>query len=157
MDGGPAGPLLIQVAPARRAGTRGEEEGLRTVIATALVTAGVRDSGEAGVKLATPGLERALEALMPFAVGHRLVRSVPLVDGPGPRAGAGPHLVYPAAEAAPTGIEGLGVRTPAKHVLYVGREAVIGLGLEGELLAGARAAAVVHESARRRDPLKRRF
>jgi hypothetical protein len=93
---------------------------------------------------------------MPFAGEHRLARSVPIVDSPGARAGAGPHLVYSAPEGAPTGIEGLGVRTPGKHVLYAGREAVTGLGLEGELLAGARAAAVVHESVRKRDPLKRR-
>jgi hypothetical protein len=156
MDGGPAGPLWIQVFPARRAGARGEEDGLRTVTATALVTAGVRDSGEAGLKLATAGVERALEALMPFAAEQRLAHSVPLLDGPGARAGAGPHLVYAAPEGTPTGIEGLGVRTPGKHVLYAGREAVTGLGLEGELLAGARAAAVVHEAVRRRDPLKRR-
>jgi len=157
MDGGPAGPMWIQVFPARRAGTRGEEEALRTVTATALVPAGVRNSGEAGLKLATAGLERALEALMPFAAEQRLARSVPLVDGPGARAGAGPHVVYSAPEGTPTGIEGLGVRTPGKHILYAGREAVTGIGLEGELLAGARAAALVHEAVRRRDPLKRRI
>jgi hypothetical protein len=117
----------------------------------------VRESGEAGLKLATAGLERALEALMPFAAEHRLARSIPLVNGPGPRAGAGPHLLFPAAEGTPTGIEGLGVRTPGKHVLYAGREAVTGLGVEGELLAAVRAAALVHEAVRRRDPLKRRL
>ena len=156
MDGGPAGPLWIQASPARRAGTRGEEEGLRMVTATALVPAGVRESGDSGRRFALAGLERTLDALMPFAGEHRLARSVPIVDSPGARAGAGPHLVYSAPEGAPTGIEGLGVRTPGKHVLYAGREAVTGLGLEGELLAGARAAAVVHESVRKRDPLKRR-
>jgi hypothetical protein len=47
------------------------------------------------------------------------------------------------------------VRTPARHVLFAGREAVLGVGLEGELLAAARAAALVHEQVKKRDPLKR--
>src|SRR5262249_46086346 len=156
MDGGPAGPLWVQGFPPRPAGTPGEEGGLRPGTAAPPGEAGVRDAGEAGLKLATAGLERALEALMPFAAEQRLARSVPLVDGPGARAGAGPHVVYAAPEGTPTGIEGLGVRTPGKHILYAGREAVTGIGLEGELLAGARAAAVVHEAVRRRDPLKKR-
>jgi hypothetical protein len=32
---------------------------------------------------------------------------------------------------------------------------VLGVGLEGELLAAARAAALVHEQVKKRDPLKR--
>jgi hypothetical protein len=121
-----------------------------------LVDAGVREAGEAGLRLAVSPLERALEGLLPFAVQHRLARSLPLADSPGARAGSGPQLLYPEAEGAATGLEGLGIRTPSKHVLFVGREAVTGLGLEGELLAGARAAALIHESVRKRDPLKRR-
>jgi hypothetical protein len=100
-------------------------------------------------------MERALEALMPFSLSQRLARSVPLVDGPGALAGAGPQLLYRAVEGSATGIEGLGVRTPVKHVLFAGREAILGVGVEGELLAGARAAAVVHEHVRKRDPLRR--
>ena len=156
MDGGPAGPIWIQVHSARRAGARGEEESLRTLTASALVDAGVREAGEAGLRLAASALERALEGLLPFALQHRLARSLPLTDSPGARAGAGPQLLYPEADGAATGLEGLGIRTPGKHVLFVGREAVTGLGLEGELLAGARAAALIHESVRKRDPLKRR-
>jgi hypothetical protein len=155
MDGGQSGPVLIQVQATRRAGTRGDEESLRTVSASALVGAGVRDAGESGLRLPAAGVERALEALMPFSVSQRVARSVPLVNGPGPLAGAGPQLIYGAVSGAATGIEGLGVRTPAKHVLFAGREAVLGVGLEGELLAGARAAGLVHEHVRKRDPLKR--
>jgi hypothetical protein len=156
MDGGPTGPVWIQVQPTRRAGTRGEEESLRTVSASALVGAGVRDAGESGLRLPAAGVERALEALMPFSVPQRLARSVPLVDGPGVLAGAGPQLLYGPVDGSATGLEGLGVRTPVKHVLFAGREAILGVGLEGELLAGARAASLVHESVRKRDPLKRR-
>ena len=156
MDGGQTGPVWIQVQATRRAGTRGEEESLRTVSASAVVSAGVRDAGESGLRLPAAGLERALEALMPFAVAQRVARSVPLVDGPGPLAGAGPQIVYGAVEGSPTGLEGLGVRTPAKNVLFAGREAILGLGLEGELLGAARAAALVHEHVRKRDPLRKR-
>jgi hypothetical protein len=155
MDGGQSGPVLIQVQATRRVATRGEEESLRTVSASALVGAGVRDAGESGLRLPAAGVERALEALMPFSVSQRVARSVPLVNGPGALAGAGPQLVYGAVEGSATGLEGLGVRTPAKHVLFTGREAVLGVGLEGELLAGARAAGLVHEHVRKRDPLKR--
>jgi len=155
MDGGQSGPVLIQVQATRRAGTRGDEESLRTVSASALVGAGVRDAGESGLRLPAAGVERALEALMPFSVSQRVARSVPLVNGPGALAGAGPQLIYEAVNGSATGLEGLGVRTPAKHVLFAGREAVLGVGLEGELLAGARAAGLVHEHVRKRDPLKR--
>jgi len=155
MDGGQTGPVWIQVHPTRRAGARGDEESLRTVSASALVGAGVRDAGESGLRLPAAGVERALEALMPFSVAQRVARSVPLVDGPGALAGAGPQVVYGPADGSATGLEGLGVRTPAKHVLYVGREAILGLGLEGELLGAARAAGLVHEHVRKRDPLKR--
>jgi len=155
LDGGQSGPVWIQVHSTRRAGTRGEEEGLRTVSASALVGSGVREAGESGLRLPAAGLERALEALMPFALSQRVARSVPLVDGPGGLAGAGPQIIYGTADGAATGLEGLGVRTPARHVLFAGREAVLGVGLEGELLAAARAAALVHEQVKKRDPLKR--
>ncbi len=156
MDGGQSGPVWIQVQATRRAGARGDEESLRTVSASALVGSGVRDAGESGLRLPAAGLERTLEALLPFSVAQRVARSVPLVDGPGALGGAGPRLVYEAADGSPTGLEGLGVRTPVRHVLFAGREAVLGIGLEGELLAGARVAAVVHEHVRKRDPLKKR-
>jgi len=155
LDGGQSGPVWIQVHSTRRAGTRGEEEGLRTVSASALVGSGVREAGESGLRLPAAGLERALEALMPFALSQRVARSVPLVDGPGGLAGAGPQIIYGTADGAATGLEGLGVRTPARNVLFAGREAVLGVGLEGELLAAARAAALVHEQVKKRDPLKR--
>jgi len=156
MDGGQSGPVLIQVQATRRAGTRGDEESLRTVSASALVGAGVRDAGESGLRLPAAGVERALEALMPFSVSQRVARSVPLVDGPGALAGAGPQVIYSAPDGSATGVEGLGVRTPARHVLYAGREAVLGVGVEGELLAAARAASLVHEHVKKRDPLKKR-
>jgi hypothetical protein len=155
LDGGQTGPVWIQVHSTRRAGTRGEEEALRTVSASALVGSGVREAGESGLRLPAAGLERALEALMPFSLSQRVARSVPLVDGPGALAGAGPQVIYETADGAATGLEGLGVRTPAKNVLFAGREAVLGVGLEGELLAAARAAGLVHEHVRKRDPLKR--
>ena len=155
MDGGQTGPVWIQVHSTRRAGTRGEEEGLRTVSASALVGSGVRGAGESGLRLPAAGLERALEALMPFSPAQRVARSVPLVDGPGALAGGGPQVVYGTADGSATGLEGLGVRTPARRVLFAGREAVLGVGLEGELLAAARVAALVHEHVRKRDPLKR--
>lgn len=155
MDGGQTGPVWIQVQATRRAAARGEEESLRTVTASALVGSGVRGAGESGLRLPAAGLERALESLMPFSVAQRVARSVPLVDGPGALAGAGPQVVHGAVEGSATGLEGLGVATPARHVLFAGREAIIGVGLEGELLAGARAAALVHEAVRKRDPLKR--
>jgi len=155
MDGGQSGPVWIQVQGTRRAGTRGEEESLRTVSASALVGAGVRDAGESGLRLPAAGVERALEALMPFALAQRVARSVPLSDGPGALAAAGPQVIYEAVGGTATGLEGLGVRTPARHVLFAGREAVLGVGLEGELLAAVRTASLVHEHVRKRDPLKR--
>jgi hypothetical protein len=48
----------------------------------------------------------------------------------------------------------LGQRTPVKNLLLAGREVLPGLGLEGELLAGMRAARLVQETLKKKDPLK---
>ena len=114
MDGGQSGPVWIQVQATRRAGARGEEESLRTVSASALVGSGVRDAGESGLRLPAAGLERTLEALLPFSVAQRVARSVPLVDGPGALAGAGPRLVYEAVRGHPHRPRGPGCPHPGQ-------------------------------------------
>jgi hypothetical protein len=45
-------------------------------------------------------------------------------------------------------------RTPYKNLVLAGREVIPGLGLDGELLAGWRAAEIVAGTAKRHDPLK---
>ncbi len=46
-------------------------------------------------------------------------------------------------------------KTAVKNLFLASREVLPGLGLEGEVLAGMRAAKLVQESLKKTDPLKR--
>ena len=65
-----------------------------------------------------------------------------------------PHPLYSFETEAFLGVTGLKQRTPAKNLFLAGREVLPGLGLEGELLAGMRAARLVQEMLKKKDPLK---
>ena len=54
----------------------------------------------------------------------------------------------------PLGVEGLNQRTGVRNLFLASREVLPGLGLEGELLAGVRAARLVQEVVHKLDPLK---
>ncbi|WP_223634605.1 NAD(P)-binding protein [Corallococcus sp. EGB] len=152
------GPLLVQQHPARTAGATGHKdvEGVRVVCAGAFVPASAREEGEEHLRALASRIEEHLDRLMPFTKQHRALRSVPYLDAGGVRGSRlMPHPLYTFETEAFLGVTGLKQRTPAKNVILAGREVLPGLGLEGELLAGMRAARLVQEMLNKKDPLKR--
>ncbi|MFP2899603.1 desaturase [Corallococcus sp. 4LFB] len=151
------GPLLVQQHPARTsAGTGGKDvEGVRVVCAGAFVPATARDEGEEHLKVLAARIDEHLDRLMPFTKQHRALRSVPYLDAGGVRGSRlMPHPLYSFETEAFLGVTGLKQRTPSKNVILAGREVLPGLGLEGELLAGMRAARLVQDMLKKKDPLK---
>jgi phytoene dehydrogenase-like protein len=145
-------PLLIQVHPARTPGGK-EEEGLRVVCAGALVPASVRDLGEEHMQVLAQRIDAELDALMPFTRDKRVLRSAPYLDAGGVRGSRlMPHPLYTFEAEAFLGVTGLKQRTPVKNIVLAGREVLPGLGLEGEFLAGQRAARLVQEMLKKKTP-----
>jgi phytoene dehydrogenase-like protein len=146
-------PLLIQVHPARTPGGK-EDEGLRVVCAGAFVPTSVRDLGEEHMQVLAQRIDAELDALMPFTQDKRVLRSAPYLDAGGVRGSRlMPHPLYSFEAEAFLGVTGLKQRTAAKNILLAGREVLPGLGLEGEFLAGMRAARLVQEMLKKKTPV----
>ncbi|MDF1562077.1 MAG: hypothetical protein P1V51_03490 [Deltaproteobacteria bacterium] len=93
--------------------------------------------------------------LLPFLDEHLVATSAPILeDGEsrGSRLNPWPRLETDLGLSLGVGL--LPPSTPYKNLILAGRENVPGLGLEGEFLAGHRAARLVAEQAKRHDPLK---
>ena len=154
------GPLLLQVHLARTSpGPGGKEskeaEGMRVLCAGVFVPASYRDLGEEHLQGVASRIDEHLDALMPFTAQHRVLRSAPYLDAGGVRGSRlMPHPLYSFESEAFLGVTGLTQRTPAKNILLASREVLPGLGLEGELLAGLRAARMVQDMLKKKDPLK---
>lgn len=150
------GPMLIEQHAARKVGAKGDDESLRVISAAAFIPASARDLGEAHLKAVAEQMGEALSGLMPFAKNRVLMRSAPYLDAGGVRGSRLlPHPLLTIETETLLGVEGLNQRTAAKNLVLASREVLPGLGLEGELLAGIRAARLVHDSLKKRDPLKR--
>ncbi|AKF80985.1 Neurosporene desaturase [Myxococcus fulvus 124B02] len=153
------GPMLLQLHPARTTASGGKEgkdvEGVRVVCAGVFVPASARELGDEHLQGLAVRIDGQLDALMPFTAPHRLLRSVPYLDASGSRGTRlMPHPLYSFESEAFLGVTGLPQRTPVKNLLLAGREVLPGLGLEGELLAGVRAARLVQDMLKKKDPLK---
>jgi phytoene dehydrogenase-like protein len=147
-------PLLIQVHPARTPGGK-DDESLRVVCAGAFVPTSVRELGEDHMKVLAKRIDDQLDALMPFTREKRVMSSAPYLDAGEVRGSRlMPHPLYSFEAEAFLGVTGLKQRTPAKNLLLAGREVLPGLGLEGEFLAGMRAARLVQEMLKKKNPLK---
>lgn len=159
------GPVLVQVHGARKvekghiaanALTAAEDESLKVVCAGAFIPMSARDLGEDHLKVLADRLAAQLDDLMPFARDSLVLSSAPYLDAGGVRGSRLlPHPLYAFEAEAFLGITGLSQRTAVKNVFLAGREILPGLGLEGELLAGIRAAKLVQELLKKKDPLKR--
>lgn len=137
-------PLLIQQHPARRVGSGKEEETLRVLTAAAFVPQSARDLGEPHLLELSERIGAHLEALMPFSRQHLVLASAPYIHAGGLRGSRLlPHPLFQIESEALLGVEGLSQRTAVKNLFLANREVLPGLGLEGELLAGRRAARLV--------------
>lgn len=136
--------LLIQQHGARKA--NGEEDpNLRVVCAGAFVPANTRELGEKRLEELKAQIDAHLERLMPFVKPKRVLASAPYLDAGGVRGSRLlPHPLLEVDVERYAGISGLSPKTPVKNLFLASREVLPGLGLEGELLAGVRAAKLVH-------------
>jgi hypothetical protein len=149
------GPLLVQQQPVRKANGK-EDPSLRVVCAGGFVPSGTRDLGEGFLQVLAQRIDGYLEALMPFTRDKRLLRSAPYLDAAEVRGSRlMPHPLYTFDTESVLGVTGLKQQTPTKNVLLAGREVLPGLGLEGEFLAGLRAANLVQEMLKKKAVLKR--
>src|SRR5207248_1325890 len=112
--------------------------------------------GEAHLQDLAKQISARLEDLLPFARPSAVVISSPQLDAGGVRGSRLlPHPLYGVEGESLLGVAGLSPRTAVKNLYLAGREVLPGLGLEGEFLAGARAARLVQESLGKKNPLKR--
>ncbi|MCI0572865.1 MAG: desaturase [Myxococcaceae bacterium] len=147
------GPLLLQLHPARRP-TGEEEPGLRVVCAGAFVPASARELGEEHLQGLVERLAVQLEALMPFTRSHVLLQSAPYLHASGVRGSRLlPHPLFSFETEPALGVGGLKQRTSVKNLVLASREVLPGLGVEGEFMAGIRAASLVQELLQKRSPL----
>lgn len=88
---------------------------------------------------------------LPFLRRHlKLVSSPYLIPAASARgARLSPHPLFETSLPSPWGVEALPPRTPYANLFQAGREVIPGLGLEGELMAGAQAARIVAEALAR--------
>ncbi|HEY8211305.1 MAG TPA: NAD(P)-binding protein [Myxococcaceae bacterium] len=137
-------PLLIQQHAARRAGGGKEEESLRVLTASTFIPASARDLGEPHLLQLAERIGAHLESLMPFSRQHLVLSSAPHLHAGGSRGSRLlPHPHFQIESETLLGVEGLSQRTAVKNLFLANREVLPGLGLEGELLAGRRAARLV--------------
>jgi phytoene dehydrogenase-like protein len=147
--------LLVQLHGARR--TTGEEDRvLRVVCAGAFVPASVRELGEPKLQALKKQIEAHLERLMPFVREHVVLSSAPYLDADSVRGSRLlPHPLLQLDVERFAGVTGLSPRTPIRNLFLASREVLPGLGLEGELLAGVRAARMVDELLNKKSRLRR--
>lgn len=120
--------LLLSVEPARR--DDGESiEGLFTLTATANV---LRSTS---FEEAVQAMRTALGEVVPFFERH--LRYEAALEGPAMR--------LRIARRRPLGIEGIDPSGPVRHTVWASRLCLPGLGLEGSLLAGLRAATIAQK------------
>jgi len=149
------GPMLVQVDGARAAEGKLEDESLRVVCAGTFVPAKARELGEQHLHDLARRIEARLEKLMPFSRKHVVLSSAPYLHAGGVRGSRLlPHPLYRLEEPPALGVSGIGQRTAVKNLFIASREVLPGLGLEGELLAGIRAARLVQEMLKKANPLK---
>jgi hypothetical protein len=148
-------PILVQVMPARAApgeAAVGDDE--RVVCAGTFIEGSVREMGEEQLTALSERINVELDLLMPFTRQRAKVVSAPYLHASGVRgARLLPHPLLKLEGESLLGVTGLPVRAPVKHLFLAGREVLPGLGLEGEVLAGLRAAKLVQETLKKSNPL----
>ncbi|MFN7132598.1 MAG: desaturase, partial [Myxococcales bacterium] len=85
---------------------------------------------------------------------HLVLRSSPYLDAKNARGSRLlPHPLLEIGRPRYLGFTGLPQRTPGKNLFLANREVLPGLGVEGEFMAGWRAASLVQDVLKKHDPL----
>lgn len=150
-----AGALVLQRFDA--VGEDGPDPERVVLQASCFMSAAKRDLGDDYLEALQGKILDALRSdLLPFLDEHLVHLSSPYLARRGPARGArlAPHPLLETDLKPAFGVGVLAPRTPYKNLFLAGREVIPGLGLEGELLAGLRAAELVATAAHKHDPLK---
>lgn len=147
------GPVLLELGPAFKNGRELPDH--RVLCAAAFVSAAEHDAGEARLRELAARIEAAAMEVAPFCGPHVALRSAPYLDAKNARGNRlSPHPLLEIGEDRFLGLAGLPQRTPCKNFFLASREVLPGLGVEGEFMAGVRAAFLVQEMLKKHDPLK---
>ncbi len=147
------GPVLLELSPARKDGRDLPDH--RVLCAAAFVPAAEHDAGEAHLRELAGRIEAAALEVAPFCEPHVAFRSAPYLDAKNARGNRlSPHPLLEIGEDRLLGVAGLPQRTPYKNFFLASREVLPGLGVEGEFMAGLRAAFLVQEMLKKHNPLK---
>ncbi len=147
------GPVLLEVTPARKDGH--ELPDMRVLCAAAFVPATEHDASESRLREIAGQIEAAALGIAPFCEPHIVARSAPYLDAKNARGSRlSPHPLLEIGEDTLLGLWGLPQCTPCRNLFLASREVIPGLGLEGEFMAGLRAAHLVQEMLRKHNPLK---
>jgi glycine/D-amino acid oxidase-like deaminating enzyme len=148
-------PILMQVEKARSApGEPPASEDDRVVCAGTFIEGSARDMSEEQLTELAERINVELDALMPFTRARAKTLSAPYLHASGVRGSRLlPHPLLKLEGESLLGVTGLPVRAPAKHLFLASREVLPGLGLEGEIIAGTRAAQLVRETIKKSNPL----
>ncbi len=148
-------PILVQVAAARRVpGEPAADDDERVVTAGTFIEGSMRELGEDQLTALAERLNVELEALMTFTRAKARLVSAPYLHASGVRGSRlMPHPLLREDEDSLLGVTQLPVREPAKHLFLASREVLPGLGLEGEIMSGVRAARLVQETIKKANPL----
>jgi hypothetical protein len=147
------GPVLLEVSAARKNGK--EVPGEKVLCAGAFVPSAEHDAPEERLRELQKRIEAAVLELAPFSEPHLVARSAPYLDAKNARGNRlSPHPLIEVGEEHFLGVAGLPNRTSCKNLFLASREVLPGLGLEGEFMAGVRAASLVQDLLKKHDPLK---
>lgn len=153
-DEAPDRSMIVQVRPAIREDKA--RHAMMMITAATVIPQTARERGDGHLADIVAQMERWLDALCPFMKEHVVSRSTPYLHAQGARGSRlVPHPLLAFDEPSWLGLTGLPLRLPMPRVYLANREVLPGLGLEGEAMAGIRAAAEVTQFLHRKNPLER--
>lgn len=155
IEGAPT--LVLQVTPARGPAVGAEASELRTLTVAMETSAPLTPTDPAASAALVEAVWQRLETVMPFTRARARLESAPVLHAPSLLDGrADPSALFELPADAWFGITGTLTQSPAKRLLLASRQVLPGLGLEGEVLAAARAVQRVERTLKRQDPLRAR-
>ncbi|MHB8417991.1 MAG: phytoene desaturase family protein [Myxococcales bacterium] len=149
-----ASAVFLQVTPAQAA-TGAPPPGAHLVQLARQVPAALFHQGEGHLKAALSEMRALAVDFLPFVDRHVLHESSPqLQEESGLAARLRLHPLVEVGLPRQLGVTGLPFRPPCKNLVLASRDVLPGLGLEGEFLAGARAAQLVQKALPKKEILR---
>ena len=145
--------VFLQISPAQAA-SGAPPPGTQVVQLSRQVPAALFHQGEGHLKAELHEMRAVADDFLPFLDRHVIFQSSPhLQEESGLAARLRLHPLVEVGLPRQLGVTGLPFRPPCKNLVLASRDVLPGLGLEGELLAGARAAALVQRALPKKELL----